>query len=160
MVGEFVSFAVPTEFLAGEFGGFGGQQCGFGDADTDLEWSPEGFLGALAVVDPVAPVVAAADIGHGFVFDDFSFAEDGGFAIGLEEQSAFFADDKGVVGADSHGRQTERGEGRLDGGVVVMNDEFFADELTAAARVGEDALVVSGVRGVRRFLAIGDDGFR
>ena len=51
-------------------------------------------------------------------------------------------------------------QANIRAGDVVMNDEFFADEFTVAARVGEDALVVSGVRGVRRFLAIGDDGFR
>ena len=93
VVGEAVVGGVPAEFLAGEAGGFDGEQGGLGDAGADSEGRPQQLLVAEAAVDPIAPMIARGDFGHRLVGNLFAFAEDFHFAARLEQQRAFGAND-------------------------------------------------------------------
>ena len=146
------------ELLTGETGRFGREQGRFGDARADVELSPERLLGAETAIGPVFPVLTGGHFGEGLILNELALAVDLHLTARLEEERALFAKNERATARDFRDRQAERGEGRTDPAVAVVDDKFFFHESVTAARVGEDGLVVARVADVGRLHRVGLHG--
>src|SRR5688500_4002871 len=75
VIGETEFRAVPPQFLAGITRRFHGQQRRFRNPPADLERSPQMLLLAVAIIDPILPMIVPRDFRQRLIIDRFAFAE-------------------------------------------------------------------------------------